>query len=257
MVLKTDNKLVDIDQSRLRASVLAHTAQAKQKELEEQLAPSSEQEALFSPFREDLRETLGSLISSDEFIIGKELGEGSFGKVFLATWERRGFDKMKCAVKMLHSDKIRSKASLKAFVSECKILNRISSPHLVAFYGVSWGVNHFPQIILEAVLNGSIETLLHGESEETSLLCWSDPFIKVATDICSGLVCLHDDLDIVHRDMKPDNVRACVPWRRALFITKAHTERYSSPPHVYPSPRRRCCSRARSVRRSPTWGRQG
>ena len=104
---------------------------------------------------------------------------------------------MDVAVKVLHPDKIKSRSSLENFVKEITLLNTVLSQHLCGFYGVTWGQNSYPGIILEYISNGSLEGLIHGKVSHAEQTSWTDPFAKLASDICRGLIYLHDQ-GIVH-----------------------------------------------------------
>ena len=92
-------------------------------------------------------------------------------------------------------------SGLEGFVKEITLLNAAISQHLCGFYGVCWGENEYPGIVLEYVSNGSLELLLHGKNTHVADTSWTAPFAKLASDICRGLIYMHGE-GIVHRDIK-------------------------------------------------------
>ena len=65
-------------------------------------------------------------------------------------------------------------------MKEIMLLNSAISQHLCGFYGVCWGENEYPGIVLEYVANGSLELLLHGKNSRVDNTSWTDPYAKVS-----------------------------------------------------------------------------
>lgn len=106
--------------------------------LEKQFLPSTEEEKMFAPFRETLREILGeNLLNASEFETIRPLGKGAFGEVTLANWKRRGFEDLEVAVKQLHPHLISTVDEIEHLVFEIEMLDALHHPNVVKFFGVS------------------------------------------------------------------------------------------------------------------------
>ncbi|PWV07817.1 putative protein kinase [Trypanosoma cruzi] len=138
--------------------------------------------------------------SLDDFDIGRKLGEGRFGKIYLAREKRT-----KCAVviKCLSKDMIRyhglahqlrREVELQEYAGRCH-------RHILRLFAYFWDdVRVF--LVLEYADGGNLQTLLdtrtqHRVSEEEAR--------RILRPLLSALAFLHER-DIIHRDVKPDNI---------------------------------------------------
>ncbi|XP_020200568.1 U-box domain-containing protein 70-like [Aegilops tauschii subsp. strangulata] len=89
------------------------------------------------------------------------------------------------------------------FNDEVETLRRMRHPNLVTLIGVCMEAK---ALIFEFLSNGSLEDCLQC-NDQREPLSWRTR-IKIATDICTGLIFLHSNKPkgIAHGDLKPDNV---------------------------------------------------
>lgn len=139
-------------------------------------------------------------LSIDDYELGRRLGIGTVGEIFLAT-ERSTGDKfaIKILLETVSSDKlIRSR-----FRREMTILSRIHHPNIIGYYG---GGDRDGRLffVMEVVDGGTIRELLDRDPQ----MSWRE-VASVGRQVASALQLAHNH-GIVHRDIKPSN----------LFLTK-------------------------------------
>jgi len=135
------------------------------------------------------------------FILGRQIGAGGMGIVYLATYTETG---KQVAVKVLPPALSDDKNLLKRFEREIGILKRLKHPNIVKYYG---GGTHEGQrwYAMEYINGGSLQDIL----KKRKRLTW-DQTIKVGRQLTAALEHAHN-AGIIHRDLKPGN----------LFISKA------------------------------------
>ncbi|XP_027339848.1 mitogen-activated protein kinase kinase kinase 3-like [Abrus precatorius] len=129
---------------------------------------------------------------------GKLLGRGTFGHVYLGFNSENG---QMCAIKEVRvvSDDQTSKECLRQLNQEINLLNQLSHPNIVQYYG-SEPVEESLYVYLEYVSGGSIHKLLQEYG------AFKEPVIQNYTrQIVSGLAYLHGR-NTVHRDIKGANI---------------------------------------------------
>ncbi|KAI5475809.1 mitogen-activated protein kinase kinase kinase [Pseudohyphozyma bogoriensis] len=128
---------------------------------------------------------------------GKFIGGGTFGQVYLAVNLDTGDE---LAVKEIRFQDLASAPHLsKTIADEMKVMEMLRHPNIVEYYGIE--VHRDKVYIFEEYCSGgSLANLLeHGRVEEEIV-------IQVyALQMLSGLIYLHSE-NIVHRDIKPDNI---------------------------------------------------
>ncbi len=151
-------------------------------------------------FEFDINEPLKTGMILDDFIIdhttitlGKKLGEGGFGEVYLGKWNAQDV-----AVKKLHSKSL-SEKSKEEFKSETKIWSKLRHPNIAQLFGIC--VPPAPYcMIMPYKKHGSLYSML----QKNENLTWSSRK-QLAIDIISALHYLHKK-NILHRDLKSLNV---------------------------------------------------
>ncbi|WCJ30361.1 Protein kinase superfamily protein [Euphorbia peplus] len=126
------------------------------------------------------------------------LGEGGFGRVYLASLE----DEKQVAVKKLNCA---SDDAHREFENEVDLLCKIHNPNIISLLGYSVH-QEMGFIIYELMQNGCLEDILHGPSKGSSLT-WHMR-LKIALDIARGLEYLHEFCKppVIHRDLKSSNI---------------------------------------------------
>ena len=139
--------------------------------------------------------TAGTLLSG-RYRLEEQIGRGGMSTVWRAfdtTLERA------VAIKMMHRDVARDSDQLERFRREAKAVAKVSSPYVVGVIDAG-EEDHTPFIILEFVdgetLKERIRRLRRLDVAEA---------VAYAIEIARGLQAAHDR-DIVHRDVKPQNV---------------------------------------------------
>uniref|UniRef100_A0A6I8RXT3 Protein kinase domain-containing protein n=2 Tax=Xenopus tropicalis TaxID=8364 RepID=A0A6I8RXT3_XENTR len=136
--------------------------------------------------------------SLDHFNLGQVLGEGGFGKVFLAQHKNT---EVLYAIKALKKDQVLEKGNLDSVFHEKEILQRVSSsehPFLVSLHGTFQTASHL-FYVMEYLPGGDMfEFIRSVELEEPDVMFYT-------ACIVLGLEALHQ-LGIVHRDLKLENL---------------------------------------------------
>jgi len=129
----------------------------------------------------------------DELTLLEELGKGNYGtvqKVFHKT------TKVTMAMKEIRLELDESK--LKAIITELDILHRATCPEIVEFYGAFF-IESCVYYCMEFMDGGSLERLQGYDVPEEILA-------RVTASMVRGLRFLKDELQTMHRDVKPTNV---------------------------------------------------
>ena len=135
-----------------------------------------------------------------DFEIEKKLGQGHFGSVCLV--------KSKITNKLYALKQIRGEIfndnQRKEVEREIKLLEDLNHPHIIKYF-TSFRENGNFYIVTEYINGGSLENLADKVHKEGKLLTE-----KIIWDFLiqtlSGLVYLHENKKIIHRDIKPDNL---------------------------------------------------
>jgi serine/threonine protein kinase len=128
-----------------------------------------------------------------------ELGRGSFGVVYRASWQGT-----EVAVKGLRTGgALLARQELAALLAEAATLALLRHPNVVGFLGVCLDSPAEPMLVTEFVGGGSLEERISPQSG-TQLLTLAERR-RVASGVAAGLVHIHSK-PLVHRDLKPGNV---------------------------------------------------
>ncbi|KAI1148328.1 serine/threonine-protein kinase [Nemania diffusa] len=130
------------------------------------------------------------------FEIGKPLGKGKFGRVYLARHRESGYI---CALKMLKKEEIMLEKAEMHVRREIEVHSNLRHPSILGFYGWFHDSRRV-FIILEYAAGGELYKVLQQEgsfSEQRAA--------KYVAQVASSLIYLHSK-NVMHRDMKPENI---------------------------------------------------
>ncbi|MBN1211852.1 MAG: protein kinase [candidate division Zixibacteria bacterium] len=136
------------------------------------------------------------------FKILRQIGEGGMGEVYLAEDLKLN---RRVALKILQAEFFDNPDRLERFRREAKTAASISHPNVMAIYDMDTARDEesgrdLNYIVMEYIKGESLTDYLQKKSLNTSGV------LRIAEKIASGLAAAHK-LKIVHRDIKPDNIR--------------------------------------------------
>lgn len=131
-----------------------------------------------------------------EYLIGKKIGAGGMGSVYLAT---NIHTDQQVAIKVLPSALAREPGFVERFHREIEALKKMHNPYVIEFYdsGVD---NETYYYVMEYVEGETLTKRLHREKR----IDWKTA-VNISIQICSALKAAHD-AGIIHRDLKPSNL---------------------------------------------------
>ncbi|KAH9941003.1 kinase-like protein [Amylocystis lapponica] len=132
-------------------------------------------------------------INMDQLQLDEELGKGAYGTVKKVLHKPTN---VAMAMKEIRLEL--DEAKLNAIIMELDILHRAVSPEIVEFYGAFF-IESCVYYCMEYMDAGSLDRLQGGGVPEEVLG-------RVTSSMVRGLKFLKDDLQIIHRDVKPTNV---------------------------------------------------
>ncbi|MCJ8332233.1 MAG: serine/threonine protein kinase, partial [Lentisphaeria bacterium] len=140
---------------------------------------------------------LGKGMVLGDFVIDTEIGLGGMATVFLA---RQISLEREVALKILHPDLARNTEQVEGFVREARIAAKLNHPGIVQIYSVGEAEGYY-YFAMELVMGASVKEILDGDSKPE--LDWS---LMVARKITIALDHAWKEVQLVHRDIKPDNI---------------------------------------------------
>jgi eukaryotic-like serine/threonine-protein kinase len=142
-------------------------------------------------------DSLAGLIIADRYRLGRKLGQGGVGEVYLAEHMRIG---RPCAIKLLKADLRKEPEAVGRFVREATNASRINHPHVAQIYDFGEAEGGLVYLTMEYVRGEPLSQLLIRDGT-----LGARRVAVIIEQVASGLDAAHK-LGIVHRDLKPENV---------------------------------------------------
>jgi serine/threonine protein kinase len=151
------------------------------------------------------------LVTLDDFLMGDMIGSGAFGEVYQG---KRRSDNMLVAIKIM--EPFDSESSQKSFIREVVVPGTFVHPCILPLVGYHIPVDdeHAPIIITKYIERGSLGNVI---AFHTSKGRYPGTFTlvnlaKILYGVARAMAFLHAH-DVIHRDLKPDNVLIGDGWR--------------------------------------------
>ncbi|OHS95883.1 CAMK family protein kinase [Tritrichomonas foetus] len=133
-----------------------------------------------------------------DYIIEKMIGTGAYSQIFRA---RHSKTQAKVAIKIITKDDYHQNQNIRDhFDAEAAILTRIKHPYIIEVFEVVEN-NKCMGLVMEFLEKGDLLDLVNGKSKITE-----NDAQRIYAQIISILTYLHDELKMVHCDIKLDNI---------------------------------------------------
>lgn len=134
----------------------------------------------------------------DRFEIGRPLGKGRFGRVYLA---REKSQKFICVLKTISKKWITAPLHIQLIAREVEINSQLNHENILKMYGYFSDADRF-YLILEFANNGDLYSLLTSQPRSYFPEHQASNYVK---QLIKALKYLHSK-NVIHRDIKPENI---------------------------------------------------
>lgn len=136
-------------------------------------------------------------VSIQDFELIKPISKGAYGRVFLARKKNTGD---LYAIKVMNKRELFRKNQYNHIQAERRIMAHADSPFVVKMYFAFQSKNHL-YLVMEFVNGGDLYSMIQ------SVGTLSEDVTRVyVAEIILALIYLHEELHVIHRDLKPDNI---------------------------------------------------
>ena len=154
----------------------------------------------FLPISESVKKGLEPEPKIQDFKIKKEIGSGSFGRVYLASHLKTNVD---YAIKVIDKSNKTNIDGRPYFRREIEIMYKIRHPNCVRLFG-NFEDENYCYFIMEYVPGGNLYSLM-SSNRNTGLNIYL--VASILRELISAIYYLHNmSPPIIHRDIKPENV---------------------------------------------------
>ena len=153
----------------------------------------------FLPLPRSAVEELEHEPNISDFNIIKEIGNGSYGKVYLAMHKKT---KAKYAIKAIDKLNMNNQQEKTCFNREVEIMYKVDHPNIVKLYS-HFEDSKYCYLIMQYIPNGSAYDLMKKSANKPNL----ELIASITRDIIHAIYYLHNMTPtIMHRDIKPENI---------------------------------------------------
>ena len=153
----------------------------------------------FLPLPRSAIEELEHEPNISDFNIIKEIGKGSYAKVYLATHKKT---KAKYAIKAIDKLNMKNKNEKACFNREVEIMYKLDHPNIAKLYS-HFEDNKYCYLLMQYIPNGNTYDLIKKDGKIKNL----ELIASIIKDILSALYYIHNMVPkIIHRDIKPENI---------------------------------------------------
>ena len=132
----------------------------------------------------------------DNYKIEETIGEGTYGKVKLATHIKLN---EQVAIKFINKKRLTNKGDDERIRNEIKIITKLNHPNILKAFEVFEDENYY-YIVMERPIRGDLFNYICSKGRLTM-----DEASFIFYQIVNGIQYLHEN-KVVHRDMKPENI---------------------------------------------------
>lgn len=147
-----------------------------------------------------MRPQAGQVINN-KYRLLRLIGDGGMGSVYEARHEILGTT---VALKFLHPELSRRENLVRRFLQEARVSAQIQSPHIVNVIDVDQQPGGLAYIVMEYLEGSTLQSLYEQLYHAGKRLSYPDA-MEYAMQMLEGVEAAHR-ADVVHRDLKPDNV---------------------------------------------------
>jgi serine/threonine protein kinase len=147
-------------------------------------------------------------LQTDRYRLLEEVGSGAIATVWRATDSESGEH---VAIKLMRAEQL-DLEDIQRLAQEVEILRKLSHPCIVKLFGTGVAESGNPYVVMEWVDGIDLRERLEG----SPALPPAD-VADIVNQICAGLSEAHG-AEVIHRDMKPENVLLCAPEHLAVKL---------------------------------------
>ena len=132
-------------------------------------------------------------VNYNEFVLGKLIGSGGFGKVYRATMQSGG---QTVAVKFLRRVYWQTEDARQSFLREINLASQINDPGVINYLGYGESPHGGPYLLSEWINGQTLRDMAHPSTEQ---------FISWLVQICRAIEAVHQ-AGLIHGDLTPGNI---------------------------------------------------